>query len=160
MCKEIASCSGSPLSLPSFRNRPLRGSPRWLRRQEGKRMAIDGTAVCAGSWTSASRHIWSVCSVYSVVPQSRPSPLAGRTRHRAKTPKESVAPCPRELTGENSPHLYRGGKTEKPHQQNATFLVFTLLVIWRIGFATLGWSVLLSSAGGSRCRSCNTVNTT
>src|ERR1700685_2458726 len=72
------------LTLPSVRNEPLRGSPRWLRRQEGKRMAIDGTAVCAGSWTSTSRHIWSVCSVYSVIPQSRPSPLAGRTQHRAK----------------------------------------------------------------------------
>src|ERR1700685_254756 len=87
-------------------------------------------------------------------------PSSGPYATQSETPKESVAPCPRELTGENSPHLYRGEKTEKPHQQNATFLVFTRLVIWRIGFATLGWSVLLSSAGGSHCRSCNTVNTT
>ena len=85
-------------------------------------------------------------------------PSSGPYATQSETPKESVAPCPRELTGENSPHLYRGEKTEKPHQQNATFLVFTLLVVWRIGFATFGWSVLLSSAGGSDCRSCNTVN--
>jgi hypothetical protein len=87
-------------------------------------------------------------------------PSSGPHATQSETPKESVAPCPRELTGENSPHLYRGGKTEKPHQQNATFLVFTLLVIWSTGFATFGWSVLPSSAGGSHCRSCNTVNTT
>ena len=86
-------------------------------------------------------------------------PSSGPYATQSETPKESVAPCPRELTGENSPHLYRGEKTEKPHQQNATFLVFTLLVVWGIGFATFGWSVLLSSAGGSHCRSCNTVNT-
>ena len=86
-------------------------------------------------------------------------PSSGPYATQSGTPNESVAPCPRELTGENSPHLYRGKKTEKPHQQNATFLVFTLLVVLEIGFATFGWSVLLSSAGGSHCRSCNTVNT-
>ena len=86
-------------------------------------------------------------------------PSSGPYATQSETPKESVAPCPRELTGENSPHLYRGEKTEKPHQQNATFLVFTHLVIWGIGFAALGWCALLSSAGGSHCRSYNTVNT-
>jgi hypothetical protein len=86
-------------------------------------------------------------------------PSSGPYATQSETPKESVAPCPRELTGENSPHLYRGEKTEKPHQQNATFLIFTLWVVWEIGFATFGWSVLLSSAGGSHCRSYNTVNT-
>src|SRR5229473_2854056 len=75
-------------------------------------------------------------------------PSSGPYATQSETPKESVAPCPRELTGENSPHLYRGGKTEKPHQQNATLWFFTLLVVCGIGFATLGWSVLLSSAGG------------
>src|SRR5271155_4697036 len=86
-------------------------------------------------------------------------PSSGPYATQSETPKESVALCPREITGENSPHLYRGGKTEKPHQQNATFLFFTPLVVWAIGFATFGWSVLLSSAGGSHCRSYNTVNT-
>src|ERR1700675_4709307 len=62
------------LILLSLRNGPLRGSPRWLWLWEGKRMTIDETAVCAGSWTSTSRHIWSVCSEYSFIPQSRPSP--------------------------------------------------------------------------------------
>src|SRR5271155_2435494 len=51
-------------------------------------------------------------------------PSSGPYATQSETPKESVAPCPRELTGENSPHLYRGGKMEKPHQQNATFFVF------------------------------------
>ena len=54
-------------------------------------------------------------------------PSSGPYATQSETPKESVAPCPRELTGENSPHLYRGEKTEKPHQQNATFLVFYTL---------------------------------
>src|SRR5271170_4243647 len=93
------------------------------------------------------------CAPCTALSHNRVRPLSGPYATQSETPKESVAPCPRELTGENSPHLYRGGKMEKPHQQNATFLVFTLLVIWRIGFATLGWSVLLSSAGGSDCRS-------
>src|SRR5208282_936389 len=92
-------------------------------------------------------------------PTTASVPSGGPYATQSETPKESVAPCPRELTGENSPHLYRGEKTEKPHQQNATFLIFTLLVIWGIGFAIFGWSVLLSSAGGSHCRLCNTVNT-
>jgi hypothetical protein len=95
--------------------------------------------------------------------QRRPTiasvPSSGPYATQSETPKESVAPCLRELTGENSPHLYRGEKMEKPHQQNATFLVFTLLVVRGIGFATFGWCALPSSAGGSHCRSCNTVNT-
>src|SRR5271155_68072 len=86
-------------------------------------------------------------------------PSSGPYATQSETAKESGAPCPRELTGENSPHLYRGEKMEKPHQQNATFLILTLFVVWGIGFATFGGSVLLSSAGGSHCRLCNTVNT-
>src|ERR1700685_4701975 len=82
-------------------------------------------------------------------------PSSGPYATQSGTPKESVAPCPRELTGENSPHLYRGGKTEKPHQQNATFLVLTLLVVLEIGVATFGWRVLFLSARGSPSRSCN-----
>jgi len=54
-------------------------------------------------------------------------PSSGPYATQSETPKESVAPCLRELTGENSPHLYRGEKTEKPHQQNAIFLVFYTL---------------------------------
>jgi hypothetical protein len=86
-------------------------------------------------------------------------PSSGPYATQSETPKESVAPCLRELTGENSPHLYRGGKMEKPHQQNATFLVFTLLVVLEIELAAFGWSLLLSSDGGSQCKSCNTGNT-
>src|ERR1700677_42973 len=54
-------------------------------------------------------------------------PSSGPYATQSETPKESVAPCLRELTGENSPHLYRGEKMEKPHQQNATPLVFYTL---------------------------------
>jgi hypothetical protein len=54
-------------------------------------------------------------------------PSSGPYATQSETPKESVALCPRELTGENSPHLYRGEKTEKPHQQNAIFLLFYTL---------------------------------
>jgi hypothetical protein len=86
-------------------------------------------------------------------------PSSGPYATQSETPKESVAPCPRELTGENSPHLYRGEKSEKPHQQNASFWFFTLLVVCGIGFAAFGVSFLLSFAGGSHCRLCNTVNT-
>ena len=86
-------------------------------------------------------------------------PSSGPYAKQSETPKESVAPCPRELTGENSPHLYRGEKTEKPHQQNATFLIFRLLKVWDVGFANFGWSLWLSSDGGSHCRSRNMANT-
>src|SRR5271156_4599530 len=49
-------------------------------------MAIAGTAVCAGSWTSPRPGtLGAFRSEYSVVPQSRPPPLAGGTRHRANT---------------------------------------------------------------------------
>src|SRR5271170_1653418 len=57
-------------------------------------------------------------------------PPSGPYATQSETPKESVAPCPRELTGENSPHLYRGEKTEKAHQQNA---IFSLLRSWSFG---------------------------
>ena len=53
--------------------------------------------------SSPSRHTWSVRSEYSVVPQSRRSPGAGRTRHKASdgwNRLRSVAG----VTGENSPH--------------------------------------------------------
>src|SRR5208282_1092432 len=74
-------------------------------------------------------------------------PSSGPYAAQSETPKESVVPCLRELTGENSPHLYRGEKMEKPHQQNATFLVFTFLVVLEIEKEKFGWSLLLSSDG-------------
>src|ERR1700689_2283205 len=114
------------LTLPSLRNGPLRGSPRWLRRQEGKRMAIDGTAVCAGSWTSTSRHIWSVCSVYSVIPQSRPSPLAGRTRHRAKHEGIGCA-LSAGVNRRELPSSIQRGKNGKTSPTKCNFLVFYTL---------------------------------
>src|ERR1700675_1478480 len=67
------------------------------------------------------------CAPSTALSHNRVRPPSGPYATQSETPKESVAPCPRELTGENSPHLYRGEKTEKPHQQNATFLVFYTL---------------------------------
>src|ERR1700685_2458727 len=58
------------------------------------------------------------CAPCTALSHNRVRPL-----WRAVRNTERNAPCLRELTGENSPHLYRGGKMEKPHQQNATFLV-------------------------------------
>src|SRR5260370_15859456 len=51
-------------------------------------------------------------------------PSSGPYATQSETPKESVAPCPRELTGENSPHLYRGVFSAKSLQ------VFSTLVDW------------------------------
>jgi hypothetical protein len=59
-----------------------------------------------------SRHTWSVsllvqrCPTIASVPSSRPYAT------QSETPKESVLPCPRELTGENSP-LYTYQPTKK-----------------------------------------------
>jgi hypothetical protein len=59
-----------------------------------------------------SRHTWSVslrvqrCPTIASVPSSRPYAT------QSETPKESVAPYPRELTGENSP-LYTYQPTKK-----------------------------------------------
>ena len=48
-------------------------------------MAIEGTAAWAGSWTSpVHEHLERSLPMYSVVSQSRPSPLAGSTRRRAE----------------------------------------------------------------------------
>ena len=86
-------------------------------------------------------------------------PSSGALLRQAVDRSGTAPPGSRNKFGENSPHLYRGEKTEKPHQQNAICWFFTLLVVWWIGFATFGVSFLLSSAGGSHCRSCNKVNT-
>ena len=51
-------------------------------------------------------------------------PSSGPYATQSETPKESVAPCPRELTGENSPHIYRGEKTGKAHQKSETFFLW------------------------------------
>jgi hypothetical protein len=66
-------------------------------------MAIEGTAVWPGSWTSPV-HEYMERSLHV---QRRPTiasvPVLRAARETEQTPKESVAPCPRELTGENSP---------------------------------------------------------
>ena len=111
------------------------------RLQEGKRIASARKAI--RRWIVPLNHQEQRSPTIASVPSGGPYAT------QSETPKESVAPCPRELTGENSPHLYRGEKTEKPHQQNATFLVFTLLVLLEIEFAAFGWSLLLSSDGGN-----------
>jgi hypothetical protein len=66
-------------------------------------MAIEGTVVWSGSWTSPlpehmerSLHVQRRPTIASV-------PVLRAARETEQTPKESVAPCPRELTGENSP---------------------------------------------------------
>src|ERR1700681_4187769 len=62
----------------------VEGSPRWLRLEQGKRKRLRRHGCLRRSLDSSpSRHNWSVSSEYSVVPQSRPSPVAGRTRRKA-----------------------------------------------------------------------------
>ena len=67
-------------------------------------MAIDGTAVCAGSWTSPRPGTLGAFAPSTALSHNRVRPLCGPYATQSETPKESVAPCPRELTGENSPH--------------------------------------------------------
>ena len=52
-------------------------------------------------------------------------PSSGPYATQSETPKESVAPCPRELTGENSPHLYRGVFSAKSLQEFSTLVHWT-----------------------------------
>jgi hypothetical protein len=74
-----------------------------------------------------SRHTWSVRSEYSVVPQSRPS-SCGPFATQSETPKESVAPSPRELTGENSPlYTYQPAKMKTDRVLVKYFCIGTLL---------------------------------
>lgn len=66
-------------------------------------MAIKGTALWSGSWISpVHEHLERSLHV-----QRRPTiasvPILRVARETEQTPKESVAPCPQELTGENSP---------------------------------------------------------
>ena len=74
-----------------------------------------------------SRHTWSVRSEYSVVPQSRAS-RCGPFATQSETPKESVALCPRELTGENSPlYTYQPTKMKTDRVLVKYFCIGTLL---------------------------------
>src|SRR5271170_3723789 len=84
-------------------------------------------------------------------------PSSGPYATQSETPKESVAPCPRELTGENSPHIYRGGKTGKPHQKSETFFsgMVGSVPSLRSTFAT---GFFPSAAGESGCTSCSKAN--
>ena len=66
-------------------------------------------------------------------------PSSGPYATQSETPKESVAPCPRELTGENSPHIYRGGKTGKPHQKSETFFLWSCWISSLPAFYDCDW---------------------
>src|ERR1017187_5641656 len=66
-------------------------------------------------------------------------PSSGPYATQSETPKESVAPCPRELTGENSPHIYRGGKTGKPHQKSETFFLWICWISSLPAFYDCDW---------------------
>jgi hypothetical protein len=67
-------------------------------------MAIDETAVCAGpGLPPIQAHLERSLRVQRC-PTIASVPSSGSYATQSETPKESVAPCPRELTGENSPH--------------------------------------------------------
>src|ERR1700722_11654623 len=84
-------------------------------------------------------------------------PSSGPYATQSETPKESVAPCPRELTGENSPHIYRGEKTGKPHQKSETFFYGFVGSVLRQR-STIATGLFHSAAGESGCMSCSKGN--
>ncbi len=74
-------------------------------------MAIAGTAVCVGSWTSLRPATLGAFAPGTALSHHRVRPLPWAVRDSERNIEESVAPCPRELTGENSP-LYTYQPTE------------------------------------------------
>src|ERR1700680_3853133 len=69
------------------------------------------------------------------------------------------SPSSRGESCENSPQLYRGEKTPKPHQENERFFV----TVWRdqlqSGASTIGTGPSASAPGGSGYRSYSKANT-
>ena len=121
---EICSLRSSPPGVFRSWNDSSRGSPREQRPIAEKAMAIERMAGCAGPGHPPSRP-WSVCPMYSLIPQSRPPSRTGHTRYRARYRKDSVAPGPRELTSENSPHTTNQSRKIKIDRAAAKIIVGT-----------------------------------
>ena len=115
---------GLSLSLPSLGNGPLRGSPR-LRLQEGSRWRLMGRLYASGAWTSPRPGTLGAFAPSTALSHNRVRPLCGPYATQSETPKESVAPCPRELTGENSP-LY----TYQPTKMKTDRVLVKYFCIW------------------------------
>src|SRR5258708_13789261 len=92
---------GFSLSVSIFINGPLRGSSRWLRQQKGSGWRLKGR-LFAPVPGLLSRHTWSVRSMYSVVPQSRPS-LQRAERDTERNIEGIDGALSAGVTGENSP---------------------------------------------------------
>src|ERR1700674_4147257 len=97
------------------------------------------------------------CAPCTASSHNRVRPPSGPYATQSETPKESVAPCPRELTGENSPHIYRGEKTGKPHQKSETFFYGVVGSVLRQR-STIATGLFHSAAGESGCMSCSKGN--
>jgi hypothetical protein len=88
-------------------------------------MAIAGTAVSVGCWTSPVQthleHSLRVqrCPTIASAPSSRPYAT------QSEAPKESVAPCARELTGENSPHYTNQPRKRRTDRVPLKYLFFS-----------------------------------
>ena len=105
-----------------------------------------------------SRHIWSVRSMYSVVPQSRPSPLAGRRDTERNTEGIGCALSAGVNRRELPSSIQRGffGKTSPTKCNFLKF--FRLWVVFWSGPAIFDWTFVVSTPEGNYCRSCNTEN--
>jgi hypothetical protein len=91
-------------------------------------MTIDGTAVCVGCWTSPRPGTLGAFAPSTALSHNRVRPCCGPFATQSETPKESVAPCPRELTGENSPlYTYQPTKMKTDRVLVKYFCIGTLL---------------------------------
>src|ERR1700691_1384516 len=91
-------------------------------------MAIEETAVCAGSWTSPRPGTLGALAPCTALSHNRVRTSSGPCATQGETPKESAAPCLRELTGGNSPHYtYQPTKTKTDRVLVKYFLFSTCL---------------------------------
>lgn len=109
-------------------------------------MAIAGTAVCVGCWTSPRPGTLRAFAPSTALFHNRVRPSCGPFATQSETPKESIAPCPRELTGENSP-LY----TYQPTKMKTDRVLVKYFCNWNV--VAMNAYKLLRSSLSKRCDS-------
>src|ERR1700674_834734 len=92
-------------------------------------MAIDGTAVCVGCWTSPRPATLGAFAPSTALSHNRVRPCCGPCATQSETPKESVAPCPRELTGKNSPLYLSANENENRPGTSEIFLYWYVVAM-------------------------------
>ena len=102
-CGDFASHRERGANATRLRNGHTASSLRWIRQQQESGWRLKGRLHGPVPGLPPSTNTWSVRSPCTALSHNRVRPLWRAARDAERNTKESVTPCPRGLTGENSP---------------------------------------------------------